>query len=119
MIVFSPSPEYLQEFEVELQKMAKTCRLILIVNELERFSSMPFKFREVTKEFKDSINNIVIDGTQYNEELFIIADGKESIGVHSAGNKREAVVIRMPIVCYMQKLIYSKVLEPSLIKNDQ
>jgi len=61
----------------------------------------------------------VIDGTQYNEELFIIADGKESIGVHSAGNKREAVVIRMPIVCYMQKLIYSKVLEPSLIKNDQ
>jgi len=119
LIVFSPSPEYLQEFEVELQKMAKTCRLILIVNELERFSSMPFKFREVTKEFKDSINNIVIDGTQYNEELFIIADGKESIGVHSAGNKREAVVIRMPIVCYMQKLIYSKVLEPSLIKNDQ
>jgi len=61
----------------------------------------------------------VIDGTQYHEELFIIADGKESIGVHSAGNKREAVVIRMPIVCYMQKLIYSKVLEPSLIKKDQ
>lgn len=119
LIVFSSSPEYLQEFEAELQKLAKTCRLILIVNELERFSSMPFKFREVTKEFKDSINNIVIDGTQYNEELFIIADGKESIGVHSVGNKREAVVIRMPIVCYMQKLIYSKVLEPSLIKKDQ
>jgi sugar-specific transcriptional regulator TrmB len=119
LIVFSSSPEYLQEFEAELQKMAKTCRLILIVNELERFSSMPFKFREVTKEFKDFINYIVIDGTQYNEELFIIANGKESIGVHSAGNKREAVVIRMPIVCYMQKLIYSKVLEPSLIKNDQ
>lgn len=119
LIIFSSSPEYLQEFEAELQKLAKTCRLILIVNELERFSSMPFKFREVTKEFKDSINNIVIDGTQYNEELFIIADGKESIGVHSAGNKREAVVIRMPIVCYMQKLIYSKVLEPNLIKKDQ
>lgn len=119
LIIFSSSPEYLQEFEAELQKLAKTCRLILIVNELDRFSSMPFKFREVTKEFKDSINNIVIDGTQYNEELFIIADGKESIGVHSAGNKREAVVIRMPIVCYMQKLIYSKVLEPNLIKKDQ
>ena len=119
LIIFSSSPEYLQEFEAELQKLAKTCRLILIVNELERFSSMPFKFREVTKEFKDSINNIVIDGTQYNEELFIIADGKESIGVHSAGNKREAVVIRMPIVCYFQKMIYSKVLEPSIIKKDQ
>lgn len=119
LIIFSSSPEYLQEFEAELQKLAKTCRLILIVNELERFSSMPFKFREVTKEFKESINNIVIDGTQYHEELFIIADGKESIGVHSVGNKREAVVIRMPIVCYMQKLIYSKVLEPSLIKKDQ
>lgn len=119
LIIFSSSPEYLQEFEAELQKLAKTCRLILIVNELERFSSMPFKFREVTKEFKDSINNIVIDGTQYNEELFIIADGKESIGVHSAGNKREAVVIRLPVVCYMQKLIYSKLLEPGFIKTDQ
>lgn len=118
LIIFSSSSEYLQEFEAELQKLAKTCRLILIVNELERFSSMPFKFREVTKVFKDSISNIVIDGTQYNEELFIIADGKESIGVHSVGDKREAVVIRLPVVCYMQKLIYSKLLERDLIKKD-
>ena len=61
----------------------------------------------------------VIDGTRYSEELFIIADGKESIGVHSAGNKREAVVIKLPVVCYLQKMIYSKVLEPSLVKKDQ
>lgn len=33
----------------------------------------------------------------------MIADGKESIGVHSAGNKREAVIIKLPIVSYMQK----------------
>lgn len=119
LIIFSSSPEYLQEFEAELQKLEKTCRLIIIVDEVERFKSLPFEFREITKEFKDSINNIVIDGTHYTEELFIIADGKESIGVHNAGNKREAVVVRLPIVCYMQKMIYSKVLEPSVIKKDQ
>ncbi|RPJ73510.1 MAG: TrmB family transcriptional regulator [Alphaproteobacteria bacterium] len=119
LIIYSSSPEYLQEFEAELKKLEKTCRLILIVGELERFKSLPFEFREVTKEFRDFINNIVIDGTQYNEELFIIADGKESIGVHSTGNKREAVVINLPIVCYFQKMIYNKVLEPSIIKKDK
>jgi HTH-type transcriptional regulator, sugar sensing transcriptional regulator len=118
LIIYSSSPEYLQEFKTELKKLEKTCRLILIVGELERFKSLSFDFREVTKEFKDSMSNIVIDGTQYNEELFIIADGKESIGVHSAGNKREAVVVRLPIVCYLQKMIYSKILEPSIIKKD-
>jgi sugar-specific transcriptional regulator TrmB len=104
---------------VEIQKMEKTCKLILIVDELEKFKSIPFKFKEVIKEFKDSINNIVIDGIQYSEELFIIADGKESIGVHSTGNKREAVVIRLPIVCHIQKMVYSKVFEPNIIKKDQ
>jgi sugar-specific transcriptional regulator TrmB len=119
LIIYSSSPEYLQEFEAELKKLEKTCRLILIVGELERFKSLSFEFREVTKEFKDSMNNIVIDGTQYNEELFIIADGRESIGVHKVGNRREAVVVRLPIVCYIQKMIYSKVLEPIIIKKDQ
>jgi sugar-specific transcriptional regulator TrmB len=119
LIIFSSSPEYLQEFETELQNLENTLRLILIVDDIERFRSLPFEFREVTREFKDSINNIVIDGTRYSEELFIIADGKESIGVHSAGNKREAVVIKLPVVCYLQKMIYSKVLEPSFVKKDQ
>jgi sugar-specific transcriptional regulator TrmB len=119
LIIFSSSPEYLQEYEVELKKLEKTCRLTFIVDKEERFRSLPFEFREVTQEFKDSINNIIIDGTHYNEEIFIIADGKESIGVHSAGNKREAVVIKLPVVCYLQKMIYSKVLEPSFIKKNQ
>jgi sugar-specific transcriptional regulator TrmB len=119
LIIFSSSPEYLQEFVPELKKLEKTCRLTFIVDKVERFGSLPFEFREVTQEFKDSINNIIIDGTHYNEELFIIADGKESIGVHSAGNKREAVVIKLPVVCYLQKMIYSKVLEPSFIKKDR
>ncbi|MFZ2498042.1 MAG: TrmB family transcriptional regulator [Methanosarcina sp.] len=118
LIIFSSNPAYLQEFEAELQKLQKTCRLIFIADDVDRFKSLPFEFREVTQEFKDSINNIVIDGTQYNEELFIIADGKESIGVHSAGNKREAVVIRLPVVCYLQKMIYSKVIEPGFVKKD-
>ncbi len=118
LIIFSSNPEYLQEFEVALQKLQKTCRLIFIVDEIEKFKSLPFEFREVTQEFKDFIHDIVIDGAQYKEELFIIADGKESIGVHSAGNKREAVVIRMPVVCYLQKMIYNKVLEPGFLKKD-
>jgi sugar-specific transcriptional regulator TrmB len=118
LIVFSSSPEFLQEFEVELKKLEKTCRLTLIVNDLDEFKSLPFEFRETTKEFSEFINNIVIDGILYDEEFFMIADGKESIGVHSAGNKREAVVIKLPIVCYMQKMIYDRVLEPSFVKKD-
>ncbi|AKB17080.1 MULTISPECIES: TrmB family transcriptional regulator [unclassified Methanosarcina] len=118
LIIFSSNPEYLQEFEAALQKLQKTCRLIFIVDEIDKFKSLPFEFREVTQEFKDFINDIVIDGAEYKEELFIIADGKESIGVHSAGNKREAVVIRMPVVCYLQKMIYNKVLEPGFVKKD-
>jgi sugar-specific transcriptional regulator TrmB len=108
----------LQEFEVELKKLEKTCLLTFIVNDLDEFKSLPFEFRETTKEFSEFINNIVIDGILYDEEFFMIADGKESIGVHSAGNKREAVVIKLPIVCYMQKMIYDRVLEPSFVKKD-
>jgi sugar-specific transcriptional regulator TrmB len=118
LIIFSSNPEYLQEFESELKKIEKTCKLIFIVSEIEKFKSLPFEFREVMRDLKDSIDSIVIDGTQYNEELFIIADGKESIGVHSSGNKREAVVVRLPIVCQIQKIIYKKVIEPNIIKKD-
>jgi HTH-type transcriptional regulator, sugar sensing transcriptional regulator len=117
LLIFTSSPEYLQEFEAELKLLEKKCKLIFIVDELERFKSLPFEFRQITKEFKDSVNNIVIDGTHYSEELFIIADGKESIGVHSVGNKREAVVVRLPIVCHIQKMLYSKVFDPSIKKD--
>ncbi len=119
LILFSSSPEFLKEFEPELKKLEKTCNLTLIVNELDRFRSLPFEFRETTKEFTEFLNNIVIEGVRYNEEFFMIADGKESIGVHSAGNKREAVVIKLPIVSYMQKMIYERVLEPSFVKKDR
>ncbi|KKG11393.1 MULTISPECIES: TrmB family transcriptional regulator [unclassified Methanosarcina] len=118
LIVFASSPEFLQEFETDLKKLEKTCQLTFIVNELDRFKSLPFEFRETTKEFSDFMTNIIIDGLQYDEQFFMIADGKESIGVHSAGNKREAVVIKLPVVCYLQKMIYNRVLEPSFIKKD-
>lgn len=118
LIIFSTNPEYLQEFETELKKLEETCRLIFIVDDVEKFKSLSFEFREISQEFKESVKNIVIDGVQYDEMLFIIADGRESIGVHNAGNKREAVVVRLPVVCHMQKMIYSKVLEPSIIKKD-
>lgn len=119
LIIFSSSPEHLQEFESELKKLEKRCRLIFIVDEVGKFKSLPFEFREITEESKDALNNILIDGTHYTEELFIIADGNESIGIHSAGNKREAVVVKLPFVCYMQKMIYSKLIEPNFIKKDQ
>jgi sugar-specific transcriptional regulator TrmB len=119
LIIFSSSPEFLQEFEPELQKLEKTCNITFIVNELDRFRSLPFEFRETTKEFTEFLNNIVIEGVRYNEEFFMIADGKESIGVHSAGNKREAVVIKLPIVSYMQKMIYERVIEPGFVKKDR
>jgi sugar-specific transcriptional regulator TrmB len=107
----------LQEFESEIQELEKTCNLTLIVDELDKFRSLPFEFRETKKEFTDFMNNIVIDDIRYKEEFFMIADGKESIGVHSAGNKREAVVIKLPIVSYMQKMIYERVLEPGFVKK--
>lgn len=119
LIVYSSSPEFLKEFETELKGLEKTCNLIIIVNEIDRFRSLPFEFKETTKEFADFLDNIVIEGVRYNEELFLIADGKESIGVHSAGDKREAVVIKLPIVCYLQKTIYNRVLEPSFVKKDR
>lgn len=118
LIIFSSSPEFLQEFEADLKKLEKTCRLTLIVNELDKFKLLPFDFKEIAKELSEFMNNIVIDGVPYNEEFFMIADGKESIGVHSAGNKREAVVIKLPVVCYLQKTIYERVLEPNFIKKD-
>ncbi|AKB73317.1 Transcriptional regulator, TrmB family [Methanosarcina lacustris Z-7289] len=117
LIVYSSSPEFLQEFEADLKKLEKTRRLTFIVNDLEKFKFLPFEFRETTKEFANFISNIVIDEVQYDEQLFMIADGKESIGVHSTGNKREAVVIKLPVVCYLQKMIYDRVLEPSFVKK--
>lgn len=119
LIIFSSSPELLREFKREIKKLEKTCNLTLIVDELDRFKSLPFEFKETNKEFTNFMNNIVIDGIQYKEEFFMIADGKESIGVHSAGNKREAVIIKLPIVSYMQKMIYERVLEPGFIKSDR
>lgn len=118
LVIFSSNPEFLQEFKPEIKKLERTCNLNLIVDEVDRFRSLPFEFKETNKEFTDFMNNIVIDGIKYKEEFFMIADGKESIGVHSAGNKREAVIIKLPIVCYMQKLIYERVLEPSFVKKD-
>lgn len=118
LIVFSSNPQLFQEFEAELKKLEKTCRLTLIVDELEEFKSLPFEFRETTKEFSEFLNNIVLDGIRYDEEFFLMADGKESVGVHRAGDKREAVVIKLPIVCYMQKMIYDRLLEPSFVKKD-
>jgi hypothetical protein len=68
---------------------------------------MPFDFKETGKEFGDFVRNLLIDGVQYSEDCFMIADGKESIAVHTAGDKREAVVIRLPVVCHLQNLVYN------------
>jgi sugar-specific transcriptional regulator TrmB len=115
LIVFSTNPEFLGEFESDLKKLEKNCRLILIVDDLIKFSGMPFDFTETGKDFGDFVRNMFIDGVQYTEDCFMIADGKESIAVHTAGNNREAVVIRLPVVCHLQKLIYNWLVEGSFI----
>lgn len=68
---FSSNPELLKEFKQEIKKLEKTCNLILIVDELDSFRSLPFEFKETNKEFTDFMNNIVIDGIQYKEEFFL------------------------------------------------
>lgn len=115
LIVFATNPRCLQEFEKELIYIEKNYKLIIIVDELEKFRKLPFKFRETGSDFRDFIRNLVIDGIRYDEECFLIADGKESIAVHRAGNKREAVVIRLPVVCYLQKMIYNWLLEGKFV----
>lgn len=117
LIVFSTNPEFLCEFEADLKKLENKCQLILIVDELVKFRGMPFTFRETGKEFGEFVQNLLIDGVQYSEDCFIIADGRESIAVHRVGNKREAVVIRLPVVCHLQKLIYNWLVEGGFIIN--
>ncbi|AKB13764.1 Transcriptional regulator, TrmB family [Methanosarcina thermophila CHTI-55] len=34
-------------------------------------------------------------------------------------DKREAVVIKLPIVCYMQKMIYDRVIDPGYVNKDR
>jgi hypothetical protein len=80
---------------------------------------MPFDFKETGKEFGDFVRNLFIDGAQYSEECFMIADGKESIAVYTAGDKREAVVIRLPVVCYLQKLIYNWLVKGGIMIDTQ
>lgn len=115
LIIFSTNPDFLREFEKELKIIEKNCKLIIIVDELEKFRKLPFTFRETGSAFRDFIKNLVIDEVHYDEECFLIADGKESIAVHKVGNKREAVVIRLPVVCYLQKMIYNWLLEGKFV----
>jgi len=115
LIVFSSNPEFIKEFEAELKELEKNYSLTLVVNELDRFKSLSFEFRETKKEFTEFMNNIVIDGIHYKEEFFMIADGKESIEVHSAGDKREAVIIKLPLFCYLQKMLYNRLLSSYIL----
>ena len=118
LIIFSSSPELIREFEPEIKNLGKTCSIKLIVDKLDKFTSLPFDFRETKKEFTDFINNkIAIDGVQYKEEFFMIADGKISIEVYRVGNRREALIINLPIIAYMQKTVYEKILGPSFVKE--
>lgn len=118
LIVFSTNPEFLAEFESDLKKLEKKCRVILIVDKIDKFESLPFNFRETGVEFGDFIRNLVIDGVQYKEDCFMIADGNESIAVHRVGDNMEAVVIRLPVVCHLQKLVYNWLVEGGFIVDD-
>ena len=80
---------------------------------------MSLDFRETSKKFTSFMNKIAIDGVQYKEEFFMIADGKVSITVYRAGNRREGLIINLPIVAYLQKAIYERLIVPSCIIEDK
>ena len=75
MIIYSTSPELLQKFEPEIKNLGKNCSVKLIVDKLDKFTSMSLDFRETSKKFTSFMNKIAIDGVQYKEEFFMIADG--------------------------------------------
>ena len=119
LIIYSTNPEFLQEFEPEIKELEKTCSVKLIVDKLDKFTSMSLDFRETSKKFTSFMNKIAIDGVQYKEEFFMIADGKISITVYRAGNQREGLIINLPIVAYLQKAIYERLIVPSDIIEDK
>jgi HTH-type transcriptional regulator, sugar sensing transcriptional regulator len=119
VIIYSTNPEFLQEFEPEIKNLGKICSVNLIVDKLDKFTSMSLDFRETSKKFTSFMNKIAIDGVQYKEEFFMIADGKISITVYRAGNRREGLIINLPIVAYLQKAIYERLIVPSGIIEDK
>ena len=119
MIIYSTNPEFLQEFEPEIKNLEKICSVKLIVDKMDKFTSMSLDFRETSKKFTSFMNKIAIDGVQYKEEFFMIADGKVSITVYRAGNRREGLIINLPIVVYLQKAIYERLIVPSYIIEDK
>ena len=119
LIIYSTNPEFLQEFEPEIKKLEKICSVKLIVDKLDKFTSISLDFRETSKKFTSFMNKIAIDGVQYKEEFFMIADGKVSITVYRAGNRREGLIINLPIVAYLQKAIYERLIVPSCIIEDK
>jgi len=119
LFIYSTNPEFLQEFEHEIKNLEKICSVKLIVDKLDKFTSIGLDFREISKKFTSFMNKIAIDGVQYKEEFFMIADGKVSITVYRAGNRREGLVINLPIVVYLQKAIYERLLVPSYIIEDK
>jgi sugar-specific transcriptional regulator TrmB len=119
LIIYSTNPEFLQEFEPEIKKLEKIYSVKLIVDKLDKFTSISLDFRETSKKFTSFMNKIAIDGVQYKEEFFMIADGKVSITVYRAGNRREGLIINLPIVVYLQKAIYERLIVPSCIIEDK
>lgn len=119
LIIYSTNPEFLQEFEPDIKNLEKNCSVKLIVDKLDKFTSMSLDFREISKNFTSFMNKIAIDGVQYKEEFFMIADGKVSITVYRAGNRREGLIINLPMVAYLQKAIYERLIGPSYIIEDK
>ncbi len=119
LIIYSTNPEFLKELEPEINKVEKIYSVKLIVDKLDKFTSMSLDFRETSKKFTSFMNKIAIDGVQYKEEFFMIADGKVSITVYRPGNKREGLIINLPMVAYLQKSIYERLIEPSYIIEDR
>jgi sugar-specific transcriptional regulator TrmB len=62
LMIYSTNPEFLKEFEPEIIEVEKIYSVKLIVDKLDKFTSMSFDFRETSKKFTSFMNKIAIDG---------------------------------------------------------
>jgi sugar-specific transcriptional regulator TrmB len=62
------------------------------------------------KVFRDSIE---IDSVEYRVECLFIADGKESILIYEANGERMAIIIKLPIITFIQRAFLEGIVSSS------
>jgi len=104
LMIFCRSPEFLREHRSDLlSDLNEVCSLVLVVDKMERFTDMGLELREIGDRFVEIYKDVMIDDVSYSLECMMIADGKESIVIIKMGDKRLAVVVKLPVVSALQK----------------